>query len=113
MDDIQNQLNAVLGNTEMMQQIMSMAQTLQSGTKEQPPEPTTPDFGGIDLALVQKLSSIAGQSNIDSNQRNLLKALMPYIRQERIEKLEKAMRATKLAGLASSFIGTSGLFSGR
>ena len=113
MDDMQNQLNSVLNNPEMMQQIMAMAKSLQSGTQEQPPEPPAPDFDGIDLAMVQKLSGIAGQSNIDSNQRNLLKALSPYLSRERIAKLEKAMRASRLAGLASSFLGTSGLFSGR
>lgn len=113
MDDMQNQLNAVLGNPEMMQQIMTMAQALQSAPQEQVAAPPAPDFGGIDLAMVQKLSGIAGQSNIDSNQRNLLKALSPYLSHERIAKLEKAMRASKLAGLASSFLGNSGLFSGR
>ncbi len=113
MDDMQNQLNAVLGNPDMMQQIMAMAQALQSGSQEQAPEPPAPDFGGMDLAMVQKLSGIAGQSNIDSNQRNLLKALSPYLSRERIAKLERAMRASKLAGLASSFLGSSGFFSGR
>ena len=113
MDDIQSQLNSVLGNPEMMQQIMAMAQSLQTGAQDQIQEPPVPDLGGLDLAMIQKLSGIAGQSNIDSNQRNLLKALSPYLSRERITKLEKAMRASKLAGLASSFLGTSGLFSGR
>lgn len=113
MDDIQSQLNSVLGNPEMMQQIMAMAQSLQTGSQDNQQEPSLPDLGGLDLATVQKLAGIAGQSNIDSNQRNLLKALSPYLSRERIIKLEKAMRASKLAGLASSFLGTSGLFSGR
>ena len=113
MDDMQNQLNAVLGNPEMMQQIMAMAQSLQAGSQEATPEPAVPNLGGIDLEMMQKLSSIAGQSNIDNNQRNLLRALTPYVSHERITKLEKAMRASKLAGLASTFLGTSGLFSGR
>jgi len=113
MDDMQNQLNAVLQNPEMMQKIMGMAQALQSPPQEQVTAPPLPDFGGIDLAMVQKLSGIANQSNIDTNQRNLLKALTPYLSSERIARLEKAMRASKLAGLASSFLGNSGLFSGR
>ena len=113
MDDMQSQLNAVLGNPEMMQQIMEMAQSLQTGSPEPTPEPVAPSFGGIDFEMIQKLSGIAGQSNIDTNQRNLLRALAPYVSHERIAKLEKAMRASKLAGLASSFLGTSGLFSGR
>ncbi len=119
MEDMQSQLNSVLGNPEMMQKIMAMAQSLQGDSPPQPSQvpPSSPlpmpDLGGIDLAMVQKLSGFAGKSNIDSNQRNLLNALVPYLSQERISKLEKAMRATKLAGLASAFLGNSGLFSGR
>ena len=108
MEDMQQQLNAVLGNPEMMQQIMAMAQSLQGE-----PPPQIPDLGGIDLGLVQKLSGLAGKSNIDNNQRNLLNALVPYLSQARISRLEKAMRAAKLANIASSFLGSSGLFSGR
>lgn len=113
MDDMQNQMNAILGNPEMMQKIMAMAQSLQTQPKKQenlpqkqdPPEAAFPD---IDLSMVQKLSSLAGQSNIDSNQRTLLKALTPYLSRERITKLEKAMRAARMANMASSFLGKTG-----
>lgn len=112
MEDMQSQMNAILGNPEMMQKIMSMAQSLSSapnGDKEQPKQ----DTGGyslpdIDIGMVQKLSGLAGQANIDSNQRTLLKALAPYLSKERIYKLEKAMRAAKMAGMASTIFGKSG-----
>ena len=114
MEDMQQQLNAVLGNPEMMQQIMAMAQSLQGEPKQEAqPPPPIPDLGGIDLAMVQKLSGLAGKSNIDNNQRSLLNALIPYLSKSRITRLEKAMRAAKLANVASSFLGSSGLFSGR
>lgn len=108
MEDFQNQLNSVLGNPDMMQKIMAMAQSLQDNSP--PPEntPTPPPMESIDLSLVQKLSGLAGKSNIDQNQRLLLKALTPYISQHRITRLEKAMRAAKLASLASGFFGASG-----
>lgn len=114
MDDMQNQMNAILGNPEMMQKIMAMAQTLnQPQSQKQEPEPPKQDRSGfslpdIDLSTVQKLSSLAGQSNIDSNQRTLLKALTPYLSRDRISKLEKAMRAARMANMASSFLGSSG-----
>ena len=113
MDDMQNQMNAILGNPEMMQKIMAMAQSLgQSQGSEQKEKPqqdaAVPAFGDIDLSMVQKLSGLAGQSNIDNNQRTLLRALTPYLTQERITKLEKAMRAAKMATLASAFLGQSG-----
>lgn len=115
MDDIQNQMNAILGNPEMMQKIMAMAQSLgqsQPGNQEpeQPKqEPSGNSFPDIDLSMMQKLSGLAGQSNIDNNQRTLLKALTPYLNRERISKLERAMRAAKMANMASAFLGKSAL----
>ena len=63
----------------------------------------------IDPALLQKIMGIAGQTGIDSNQRALLSALRPYLSGHRLGKLEKAMRAAKLASLASTFLGNGGL----
>jgi hypothetical protein len=59
--------------------------------------------------MIQKLSGIARQSSIDKNQQNLLRALGPYLSRERITKLEKAMRAAKIAGIASTALAGSGL----
>ena len=59
--------------------------------------------------MVQKIASMAGKAGIDNHQQALLKALRPYLSRERIEKLEKAMRAAKLAGVATGFLGSGGL----
>ena len=64
---------------------------------------------GGDLAMIQKPFGMARQSGIDKNQQTLLRALGPYLSRERIVKLEKAMRAAKLAGIASTALGSSGL----
>ena len=116
MDGMEEKLNAILGNPQMMQQIMSMAQAM-GQQEEQKPEPPPPQNNapGLDLAMIQKLSGIARQSSIDKNQQNLLRALSPYLSRERITKLEKAMRAAKIAGIASTALAGSGisLLSGR
>ena len=107
MDDMQSQMNAILGNPEMMQKIMAMAQTFNQSQPEAPPPPqetTGFKLPDIDPGMLQKLSGLAGKSNIDNNQRNLLKALGPYLNRSRITKLEKAMRAAKMASLASAFL---------
>ena len=112
MDGMEEKLNAILGNPQMMQQIMSMAQALGSQQEEQRPEPPPPPQNnnpGIDFAMIQRLSGIARQSSIDKNQQNLLRALSPYLSRERIIKLEKAMRAAKIAGIASTALSGSGL----
>ena len=116
MDNMQEQMNSILNNPQMMQQIMSMAQALNQS--QPPPQDTIPlqknpetPFPEIDISMIQKLSGLAGQTNIDKNQKTLLTALSPYLSKDRINKLEKAMRAAKMASLASAFLGNSGLLS--
>ena len=109
MDGIEEKLGAILGNPHLMEQIMSMAGSLSSPPPEHVPnEPptTTLDF---DPVMIQKLMSLAGNLNINDNQQALLRALRPYLTDQRIRKLEKAMQAAKLANAASSFLGSGGL----
>lgn len=113
MDDMQNQMNAILNNPEMMQKIMSLAQSMNQQTssgEQESPKQEQGEFSlpNIDISTLQRLSSLAGQSNVDNNQRTLLRALTPYLSRERISKLERAMRAAKLANMASGFLGRSG-----
>ena len=112
MDNMEDKIENILGNPEMMQKIMAMAQSLNSPPSDGK-ESSNQEAGGfflpdIDIGMVQKLSGLAGQANIDSDQRTLLKALSPYLSKDRIYKLEKAMRAAKMAGLASMFLGNTG-----
>jgi hypothetical protein len=111
MSEMEEKLNAVLSNPQMMQQIMSMAQSMsaQPMQKSDPPPQKNDTFPEIDIGMLQKLSGFASQSTIDKDQKTLLKALGPYLSRERIQKLEKAMRAAKLARLASGFIGSGAL----
>ena len=106
MDNMESQLSAILGNPQMMQQIMSIAQNFQT---EPPAQPPPPEIGPeLDLATIQKITSLIGKTGIDSHQSALLNALAPYLSGQRIQKLEKAMRAAKLAGVASAFLGNLG-----
>ena len=110
MDEMESKLNSILGNPQMMQQIMAMAQAM--GQQEQPPEdpPKPQPMPSMqDAAMLQKIAGIARQSGVDKNQQALLKALSPYLSRERISKLERAMRAAKIAGIASSALGNGGI----
>lgn len=112
MDDFENKLGQILGNPEMMGKIMAMAQSF--GTQEEAPEPPPQQaaFPEIDPGTIQKLTGLMGKAGVDREQKALLSALAPYISANRIHKLEKAMRAAKLAGVATGFLG-NGFFSGR
>lgn len=107
MEDVEAKLGAILNNPAMMQQIMSLAQQM-SPKEDAPPqqEKNNPNnsFPEIDFSILQKLSGLTKQSGIDKNQKNLLSALGPYLTKQRISKLEKAMRAAKMANMATSFL---------
>ncbi len=105
MDDMEQKLNSLLSDPQTMQRIMSMAQSLGGQQEAQKPE-GLPD---IDIGAIQKLSGLARQSGIDKNQRTLLNALGPYLSRERIGKLERAMRAAKMAKMATGLMGSGGL----
>ena len=121
---MEEKLGAILADPQMMQQIMSLAQSIgQNPTpppKPQPspapsPQPSGLPFGEGDLAMIRKLSSFAGKSNIDRGPQTLLKALGPYLTKDRISKLEKAMRAAKIAKFTTIALkqGAPALGSGR
>ena len=122
MDNFEDKLNSVLANPQMMSQIMAMAQSL--GQSNQSAEPSSaqettsgekiaqqpggsPMFN-IDSDTIQKIFTATQQTGIDKNQQGLLRALTPYLCQSRITKLEKAMRAAKIAGFAATALGSTG-----
>ena len=113
MDDMQSKLDSILGNPQMMQQIMAMAQSM--GQSEQPPAAPTQQaqqsaFSAMpDAAMLQRIAGIAKHAGVDNNQQALLQALRPYLSGERIAKLERAMRSAKIAAVAVSALGSGGL----
>lgn len=110
-NNLEEKLGALLSNPEMMQKIQAMAQALGQPSPQNPPTQKQPEQKPpeIDLSLLQKFSSLAGQTGIDKNQQTLLAALTPYLSRTKVEKLENAMRAARMARLASSFLGNGGL----
>ena len=110
MEDLENKLNAIMSDPEMMGRIMNLAQSFnQSESAQKQDSPGEPQgFPDIDLSMLQKLSGAARQTGIDQNQKSLLHALTPYLNSRRISKLERAMRAAKVAGMAGSFLNLTG-----
>lgn len=111
MSELEQKLAAVMNDPAMMQQVMSLAQSLQAGQsqadhpQESSPQNSIPSLPEFDPSMLQKLSGLAQRSGIDKNQRALLQALRPYLHGNRVNRLEKAMQAAKMAGFATSFLG--------
>lgn len=115
MSELEEKLNSLLSNPQLMQQITGMAQTLGTSQSNEEPkpqqqeQPQAPAMPGIDPRLLQSLAGITRQGGMDSNQQALLKALSPYLSRDRVTKLERAMRAARMAGAASAFLNAGGL----
>lgn len=119
MSEMEEKLGAILSNPQLMQQIMSMAQSLNTAepatptvldpVPKQEPGKQEPAFPNIDPGMLQSLAGIMQGSRIDKNQQSLLNALCPFMSHARVHKLEKAMKAAKIAGLASNFLNSGGL----
>jgi hypothetical protein len=110
MDEMEEKLGSILNNPQMMQQIMSMAQSMgsQNSAKQEPTSRQENLLPDIDLATIQKISGLAQRSSIDKREQALLRALGAYLSKDRIGKLEKAMRAAKIAKFASSALSQRG-----
>ena len=109
MSELDDKLNSILSNPQMMQQIMTLAQSLNTQDPAPPPPqapkaPTQFD-APIDPSLLSKMAGIIQRGSIDKNQKLLLQALQPYLSSQKLQKLERAMRAAKMAGIASDVIG--------
>ena len=118
MSGLEEQLNAVLNNPQMMQQIMTMAQSFAPPSENTVPPPQAPappppappaNIPAFDPGMLQKITGLMGQGGVDKNQQLLLRALAPYISKHRVIKLEKAMQAAKMARLATNLFGNNGL----
>ncbi len=109
MSELEDKLGSILNNPQMMQQIMGMAQALGNAKPQGEPEksgqePASSPLAGIDPKMLQGIAGIARQNGVDNNQQALLKALSPYLSRDRVTKLERAMRAARVAGAASVFL---------
>ena len=117
MSELEEKLGAILSNPQIMQQIASMAQAMgQPSPPQAPPEEKAPQPQPLpDPAMLQNIAGMLQRNNVDQDQQALLRALSPYLSQGRIRKLERAMRAAKMAGFASVFLKSGGLnlFGGR
>lgn len=131
MAEFDEKLNSILSNPDAMSQIMQLAQSLGGGapasqagaqTASPPQQPAwTPPSppptggggdllsslsGGLDPKLLSRLlpliQELGGQR--DSNARNLLYALRPYLRSDRQDKIERALQLARLFHLGKKFL---------
>ena len=130
MSEFDEKLNALLSNPGSMAQIMQLAQSLSGGgagaaaapppppqpQPQQPPPPPPPPpaggdplsglLGGMDPKLMMRLLPLIQElgRDSDSNARQLLTALRPYLRPERQDRVERALQLARLIHLGKQFL---------
>jgi hypothetical protein len=131
MAEFDEKLNSLLADPNAMAQIMQLAQSLSGGQSQSETPPTPPPAqstpptqpsppsqpspapdplsaltGGMDPQLLTRLlplvRELGGQQ--DSNARQLLYALRPYLKAERQEKVERALQLARLFHLGKKFL---------
>lgn len=114
MSELDDKLNSILSNPAMMQQIMSLAQSLNKPDSQSPSppakqaNPAPSNDHSVNPNLLGKVATLMQRGSIDKNQESLLKALRPYLSKQKLDKLERAMHAAKMAGIASEVVNLQG-----
>ena len=118
MAEFDDKLNSILSNPDAMAQIMQLAQSLggppqgetaAAPAPQPPPAPPSPPppaggsllsalGGGLDPQLLSRLLPLVQELGgaQDSNARQLLYALRPYLKHDRQEKIERALQLARL-----------------
>ena len=105
MGELEEKLGQIMADPDMMGKLMNMAKNLNLPLSGSPPQEEEQPVQMPDMAMLQNMASIAGRSGIDPKQKNLLRALEPYLPRGRLQKLEKAMQAAKMARMAAGLFG--------
>jgi len=100
MAEFEDKLSSILGNPDLMGQIMSMANSM----NQPPPPPPKPQPAGIpfDPGAMASMMSMLKATQLDPRQRNLIQALRGFVPDDRLVRLEKAMQASLIARFASA-----------
>lgn len=111
MDEFGDRLNAILNDPNALSRITDMAKSMFGGEKKDGPAPESAPSGdaGLDPDMLGKLASIMRKSSDSGSKRALLEAMKPYLSEERREKMDKAFKIAKLAGMASAAASELGL----
>lgn len=102
MSEMEDRLSSLLGNPQIMSQVMAMANQLGSSGQNPPKEEPAKSTPAFDPGMLQNVMRLSQGGGISKEQRELLRALSPFLSKDRIARLERAMEAAFLAQTASA-----------
>lgn len=107
MAEFEEKLQSILGNPELMGQIMSMAGAM----NQQPPPPPPPQQSAglpFDPSAMAGMMNLLKATQLEPKQRQLIQALRGFVPDDRLVRLEKAMQASLIARFASTAMNQGG-----
>ncbi len=109
MDELQQRIESVLNDPQQMKELLALARSLgaelpeelqeaaEQPETESPQEPTK----GLGALMSQPLGALLQSAGkLEQKQEALLNALRPFLKPNRREKLDRAIRAARLSQLA-------------
>ena len=109
MAEFEEKLQSILGNPELMGQIMSMAGAMNQQQQPPPPPPPQPQAGlPFDPGAMAGMMQMLKATQLEPRQRQLIQALRGFVPDDRLVRLEKAMQASLIAKFASAAMNQGG-----
>ena len=108
MAEFEEKLQSILGNPELMGQIMTMAGAMNQ-QQPPPPPPQQPTAGlPFDPGAMAGMMQMLKATQLEPRQRQLIQALRGFVPDDRLVRLEKAMQASLIAKFASAAMNQGG-----
>ena len=109
MAEFEEKLQSILGNPELMGQIMTMAGAMNQQQQPPPPQPPQPQAGlPFDPGAMAGMMQMLKATQLEPKQRQLIQALRGFVPDDRLVRLEKAMQASLIARFASTAMNQGG-----
>lgn len=109
MDELQQRIESVLNDPQQMKELLALARSLgaelpeelqESAAKPETESPQEP-MKGLGTLMSQPLGALLQSAGkLEQKQEALLNALRPFLKPNRREKLDRAIRAARLSQLA-------------
>lgn len=104
MAELEEKLGAVLNNPQAMEQIMALARSLNSASPsstQSPPPEEAPEAeeGGLDFdprLMEIGMKALSAYRDSDNSKAALLRALRPFVKEERVKKIDQAVQIAKI-----------------
>lgn len=111
MSELEERINAVLGDPAQMEKITKMARSLMGGggNEQQPPSAQSGAdmLGnlGLDGETMSRISRLISSQSSPGAGQAMLEAMRPYLSDKRRQKVDKALKIARLAKLAGLAMG--------